>query len=178
MNSATTIDRRAFKELFEEHYNLICNYLHGQTRDWDLAQEVAQKTFVKLWEKREDIELTSSAKSYLFQSARNTLIDHFRSQKSKTNHTERYSKGQELETTIKSGDDGGAEIAAQISWAVDQLKPRTREIFILSKKEGLTYEEIAEFLGVSKRTVEYNMKNALLKLRDLLKDKVDLTRNG
>ena len=157
--------------MFEDHYDLICNYLNAQTRDWDLSQEVAQKTFVKVWEKRKDITFSSSPKSYLFQAARNTLIDHYRSSKSSSSNAEAYSEQIEKATEM-STEDGGLGVTQKIAWAVDQLKPKTREIFLLNKQEGLTYDEIADYLSISKRTVEYNMKNALIQLKDLLKDKI------
>ncbi len=166
------LDTKSYRKLFDEYYNLICNYLNSQTRDWELSQEIAQKTFVKLWEKREDISFTTSAKSYLFQSARNTLIDHFRARKNFTTHSEAYTEQMEQVTEISVADDGGMAVTERISWAVDQLKPKTREIFLLNKQEGLTYEEIADYMKISKRTVEYNMKNALIRLRELLKDKI------
>jgi len=166
------LDTKTYRALFDEHYNLICNYLNSQTRDWELSQEIAQKTFVKLWEKREHISFTTSAKSYLFQSARNTLIDHFRARKNFATHSEAYTQQQEQVTEIAVADDGGLAVTERIAWAVDQLKPKTREIFLLNKQEGLTYEEIADYMKISKRTVEYNMKNALVRLRELLKDRI------
>lgn len=167
-----TLDRDSFRKLFEENYNLLCNYVNTYAKDWDLSQEIAQKTFVKLWEKREEISFNTSQKSYLFQSARNTLIDYYRAHKSASIHAEKYSDG--IEEVVEMPDDhsDGVVITQKIAWAVEQLKPKTREIFLLNKQEGLTYDEIAEYLKISKRTVEYNMKNALLQLKDLLKDKI------
>lgn len=166
------LNRDSFRKLFEENYNLLCNYINRFAKDWDLSQEIAQKTFVKLWEKKNDITINTSPKSYLFQSARNTLIDYYRSTKSANVHAEKYSD--EIQEVEDPGIEDGAAamLTEKISWAVDQLKPKTREIFLLNKKEGLTYDEIAEYLNISKRTVEYNMKTALLQLRDLLKGKI------
>ena len=170
----TSIDIKAYRKLFEDNYNLICNYLNSQTKDWDLSQEIAQKTFVKLWEKRGNISFTTSAKSYLFQSARNTLIDHYRAQKNFATHSVQY--GEEIDQVTTLNVDDVEEVwtlKQKIAWAVKQLKPKTREIFMLNKQEGLTYEEIADYMKISKRTVEYNMKNALIQLKELLKDKLD-----
>lgn len=169
--ASATLNKDTFRRLFEDHYDLICNFLNAQTRDWDLSQEVAQKTFVKVWEKRKDISFSTSPKSYLFQAARNTLIDYYRSNKSSSSNAERYSEQLDKATEMPE-DDGGLAVTQKIAWAVDQLKPKTREIFLLNKQEGLTYEEIADYLNISKRTVEYNMKNALVQLKDLLKDKL------
>ena len=166
------LNRDSFRKLFEENYNLLCNYINTYAKDWDLSQEIAQRTFVKLWEKKNEITFSTSAKSYLFQSARNTLIDHYRSHKSANLHAEKYSEGLQGVEEIAQDDGTAAMLTERIQWAVDQLKPKTREIFLLSKREGLTYDEIAEYLQISKRTVEYNMKNALLLLKETLKGKM------
>ena len=167
------LDRDSFKKLFEENYRLLCNYINAQTRDMELSQEITQKTFVKLWEKRKEISFSSSSKSYLFQAARNTLIDHYRSTKTANVHAEQYSDGLVLKEELSVEDEQSLITTQRIAWAVDQLKPKTREIFLLNKKEGLTYDEIAQYLEISKRTVEYNMKNALMQLKDLLKDRLE-----
>jgi len=168
----TSLDRDSFRKLFEENYNLLCNYINTQTRDWDAAQEIAQKTFVKIWEKRDQISFNTSSKSYLFQSARNTLVDYYRSHKSAVAHEVKYSGGLEDREEMDVSKEEGLQVTQKIAWAVDQLKPKTREIFLLNKQEGLTYDEIAEYMQISKRTVEYNMKNALLELKELLKGKI------
>ncbi len=168
----TALDQQSFRKLFEEHYDLLCNYLNARTKDWDLSQEIAQKTFVKMWEKRHDISISTSSKSYLFQAARNTLIDYYRQVKSSTEHSEQYAEGTDNIEVMSVEEDSQLTLAHKISWAVEQLKPKTRKIFQLNKREGLTYDEIAEYMGISKRTVEYNMKNALIQLKELLKDKV------
>lgn len=100
------------------------------------------------------------------------MIDHYRSSKSSSSNAEAYSEQIEKATEM-STDDGGLAVTQKIAWAVDQLKPKTREIFLLNKQEGLTYDEIADYLSISKRTVEYNMKNALIQLKELLKDKLN-----
>lgn len=166
------LDRQAFRQLFEENYNLLCNYINSRIHDWELSQEISQRAFVKLWEKREEIKIDSSAKNYLFGTARNALIDHVRARKVAHSHIEKYSSDIVFEEPPEDLNDVTMNLRHKIYWAVNQLKPKTRKIFLLSKQEGLTYEEIADYLQISKRTVEYNMKNALLELKELLKDKI------
>ncbi|NND34499.1 MAG: RNA polymerase sigma-70 factor [Saprospiraceae bacterium] len=170
------LDRDSFRKLFKENYRLLCNYINAQTRDMELSQEIAQKTFVKLWEKRDEISFNSSSKSYLFQAARNTLIDHFRSLKTANVHAEQYARELPLGEEMSIEEDHELVTVQRIARAVDKLKPKTREIFLLSKKEGLTYDEIAKYLDISKRTVEYNMKNALQQLKTLLKEQITMNQ--
>ncbi|MBK8504759.1 MAG: RNA polymerase sigma-70 factor [Saprospiraceae bacterium] len=170
--SIASLDRESFRKLFEENYNLLCNYVNSYAKDWDLSQEITQKTFVRLWEKRDEISFSTSSKSYLFQSARNSLIDYYRAHKSATVHAEKYTEDMDVKEVVPVEEDEAVVITHKIAWAVDQLKPKTKEIFLLNKQEGLTYDEIAQYLKISKRTVEYNMKNALLQLKELLKGKI------
>jgi RNA polymerase sigma-70 factor (ECF subfamily) len=170
--STAALDRENFRKLFEENYSLLCNYVNSYAKDWDLSQEIAQKTFVRLWEKRDEITFNTSSKSYLFQSARNSLIDYYRAHKSATVIAEKYTGDIEVKEEIPIEEDHTMVVTHKIAWAVDQLKPKTKEIFLLNKQEGLTYDEIAQYLKISKRTVEYNMRNALLQLKELLKGKI------
>ncbi len=169
------LDKDRFRALFEENYCLLCNYVNALTHDWDLSQEIAQRSFVKIWERRQEISLEGSGKSYLFQTARNTLVDHFRSARVLDIHIQQYANRVEELVDPPVLEERSVEIKCKLAWAVNQLKPKTREIFLLNKQEGLTYDEIADYLQVARRTVEYNMKVAMEQLKEILKGKIELT---
>jgi RNA polymerase sigma-70 factor (ECF subfamily) len=76
-------DREQFKALFEEYYNPLCNFVYRYVNDRDVSEDMVQSVFVRLWEKRDSLELTGSLRSYLFTATRNTALDHIRSQKRK-----------------------------------------------------------------------------------------------
>ena len=163
------LDEKNFRSFFDEYYNLTCNFVNSFTNDWDLAQEIAQKVFIRIWEKRSEIEIYSE-KNYLFKVAYNTLVDHYRQKKIRNQHNETYDKLSHALSQEKV--ESHAEKVRQkelIARAIQQLKPKTRKIFLLNKKEGLTYKEIAKHLNIPKRTVEYNMKVAAIRLREILK---------
>ena len=165
-------NRGEFKSVFEEYYSPLCNFVNQYVRSWEVSEEIVQSTFVKLWENRNKISIQTSIQSYLYQSAKNSTIDFIRKRNTETKKKAEIlnmSKNDQYE--IKSYDES-YRIKQKILWALEQIKPKYREVFKLNKLEGLTYDEIAEYLNISKRTVEYNMARALESLCGLLKDKV------
>lgn len=127
-------------------------------------------TFVKLWSNRTNLEVRSSVKSYLYQTTKNTMIDFIRKNKNILNAAE-------LENSIVTEliDEQNENLDPYIlRQAIDKclrnLKPKAKEIFELHKYEGLTYEEIADFLNISKRSVEDNISKILKYLKEELKN--------
>ncbi len=134
------------------------------------AEESVQEMFVNLWEKAPQIEIGTSIKAYLYASTRNYTLNAIKKQQTEQHHLNKYSeyeKGYEQEDEISP-----VEIAKLIQSGVETLPEKCREIFILCKQEGLTYEEIATYLDVSKKTVDNQMGIALRKLRDYLQPKL------
>ncbi len=165
-------DKRAFKELFEEYYPPLCNFANSLIKDWELSQEIVQETFLKIWEQKQEIQINTSVKSYLFQSVKFLVIDYHRKLKNQKVKQGEYLQQVDLvEEEFRNTSDETALLRHHLHQAIQQLKPKMQEIFKLNKFEGLTYEEIATHLNVSKRTVEDNMARALKILYEQLKDK-------
>lgn len=162
-----------FKMFFNEHFNPLCNYLHLYIKDRETCKEIAQDTFVKIWESREQIKINTSLKSYLYQAGRNKAIDYIRRSKKEQEIKDelgavpQFVQPPELESNT-------VRIRELILEAMESLKPKCKEIFWLHKFEGLTQREIADHLGISKRAVEDNIARALLILKETLKDKVSI----
>jgi len=130
-------------------------------------------TFVKLWANRSNLEVKSSLKSYLFQTTKNTMIDYIRKNKNILN-------AKELESSIATEliDEQNEYLDPYIirnvvEKCLNTLKPKAREIFELHKFEGLTYEEIADYMKISKRSVEDNMSKIMIFLKEELKNHPD-----
>ena len=167
--SRVLFTKTEFNRLFSDYYQTICNFIYSQTKDWHSSEEIAQKTFVKLWDKRKTININSSIKSYLYQSARNTMIDEYRKSKYRQRFSDNYVEEGENNDYVDVDDFQEEYRKLQmLDWAIDQLKPKQKQIFRLNKQEGLTYDEISTYLGIPKRTVEYNMKVALTKIKERL----------
>jgi len=130
------------------------------------AEESIQDMFVHLWEKAPAIEIDISVKAYLYTSARNYTLNTIKKRQTEIHHLNVYSDFvDDKEPEEKISD---KEISELIKSGVNTLPEKCREIFILCKQEGLTYEEIASYLNVSKKTIDSQMGIALRKLREYL----------
>ena len=158
-------DERALEALFSAHYGMLCGVVRRIVFAPDVAEELVQDVFYKLWSKRQDLEI-DALKTYLYRAARNTALNHLRRQKLEQAFGEREAaKGEPA--TVEATDDGAAEgeVAAAVRAAVGRLPMRCREIFLMSRDGGLTYQQIATELGISIKTVETQMGRALKSLR-------------
>ncbi|MBK8515298.1 MAG: sigma-70 family RNA polymerase sigma factor [Saprospiraceae bacterium] len=163
-----------FELVFKEYYNPLINFVNRYLSNFENSREVVQMTFVKVWENRLNLHIKTSVKSYLYQSAKNTMIDFIRKNKIIFNATE-------FDGSLSNSllDDNPDQldpyiIKNAVETALKNVKPKAREIFSLHKFEGLTYQEIAEYLNISKRSVEDNVAKTLKILKDQLKNHPDL----
>ncbi len=161
-------NKEDFKVLYGQMYGPLVNFCHSKTKDWELSQEIVQNTFVKLWMNRNKINITTSLKSYLYSMVRNGIIDHYR----------KLDKIVDVKSDViysipeqYDSEDGGLdfELAYLIRRALDTMKEKRKKIFELSRYEGLTYKEIANYLDISERAVEDNISKAFVQIRDYLK---------
>lgn len=161
-------DKTVFDFAFSYYYTGLCTYARRWVNNPDVAEDLVQDFFVRLWTDSSKIEITSSLKSYFFTSVKNRAINHLKHIKIKekfgvqviTGSNEEYSNWELTEP----------ELTELIEKGMQKLPPRCREIFILSRFEGKDNVKIAEMLGISKRTVELQISNALKILRTELKD--------
>ncbi len=162
-------DERALELLFREHYPMMVTVVRRIVFAPDVAEELVQDVFFKVWRKREALGEIDTFRTYLIRAARNTALNHLRRQKLEQAHEEREAaKGEP--TTVEATDDGAAagEVTEAVNRAIDRLPPRCREVFLMSRDAGLTYAEIATELRISIKTVETQMGRALKTLRLLL----------
>jgi len=162
-------DEQAFETLFRTYYKSMCTYAFHFLANRKEAEETSQEVFVKLWEKRETLQITVSVKNYLFRSVRNHCLNQIqhRKIKDKYNHSIRERSKQNLNL---SGFLPEPWLAEEIEKAIHALPEKRKEIFRLSRKEELTYKEIAKKLHLSIKTVEAQMGLALNDLREKLKE--------
>lgn len=174
-NKPTTINsKKEFEEIFKQYFNPLVNFINQYLKNYENSREVVQITFLKIWEKRETLKIQSSVKNYLYRSAKNSMIDYIR----KYEKINKISDDEDrILKNLPETDDSFLSpfiIRSEILKALNELKPKNKEIFLLSKFEGLTYEEIALHLNISKRSVEDNIARALGKLKDQLKENPEI----
>ncbi len=168
-----TGDISAFEKVFKEYYEYLCIQAFTILKDKSEAEEIVQDTFVKIWNKREDISINTSLKSYLIQSIKNTCFNQIKHEQVKRNYQAEY-----LHTT-KDGDTQDpvitGELEQNIQKAIDQLPKERKKIFLMSRHRGLKYQEIADELNISVKTVENQMGKALKYLREELKEYLSIS---
>jgi len=164
-----TGDEKAFESLFHFYYGYLCLYATKVLKNDSAAEEIIQDFFVKLWEKREQLNIETSLKNYLFRSVKNLCINHIQHNKTKIRHVQNVLS--ENETNF-SDDDNYPEIdlSIKIEESINSLPEKRKEIFRLSRQEGLKYHEIATKLNISIKTVETQMSLAIKTLREKLKN--------
>ena len=163
-------NERVYETVFRKHYQALCNYACGILKDMDDAEEVVQSIFLKLWEQREGIEINVSLKAYLYRAVHNTCLN--RLKHLKIQETYRQYVGDYLEDTFDSATDimDKNELENRISEALEKLPEQCRLIFKMSRFEELKYQEIANKLGLSIKTIENQIGKALRIMRTELSD--------
>lgn len=163
-------DRFAFDTLFRKYYIPLCRFSFAMCLSHEEAEESIQEMFVRLWEKAPEIKIDISVKAYLYVSTRNYTLNTIKKRQTEQHYLAEYLEyTADCELDEKKSD---TEISRLIQSGIDALPDKCREIFILCKQEGLTYEEISAYLHISEKTVDNQMGIALRKLRDYLHPKL------
>jgi RNA polymerase sigma-70 factor (family 1) len=154
-----------FEKLFKDHYNALANYALTIVKNRADAEDVVQDVFVKLWQNSPQVVNTEHVKYYLYTATKNTCITLLRKQAGKT-----FVQPDDIPLNISDGDTSptGDPLAA-IKKALALLPPQCLVIFKLSRFGNLTYQQIADELGISVKTVENQMGKALRIMRDFAK---------
>lgn len=168
-------DILSFRRLYQRFYSGLCVLSYRYTGQPEIAEEIVQETFMKIWENREKIEIKGSLPSYLFTAVRNRSLNYLKHLMIEKKFSAK--KAMALQQTINylhiSQEDGlsiliAEELQKSLDDAIASLPPKCREIFLLSREEDQKYSDIAKKLGISQNTVQKQMSIALEKLRDKL----------
>jgi RNA polymerase sigma-70 factor (family 1) len=170
INGLRNGDEKIFESIFRDYYEKLCNYANKMIQDMDEAEEMVQGTFLNIWEKREDIEIHTSVKSYLYRAVHNNCLNRIKHYKVKREYSENYKHEADLEYSDASHDLAGKEMEQQIQIAIESMPPQCRTVFKLNRFENLTYAEIAGQMNLSVNTIENHMVKALKILREKLSD--------
>ena len=142
-------NEKAFSFLVENYNQRLCVYANSLVNDPVKAQDIVQNVFIKTWEKRETLRHNLSIKGFLYRAVHNEFIDQYRSE-------------------MEPEQQGTEEIMERVMFAINDLPPKCQQIFLMSKKEGLDNIEIAEYLEISRKTVENQITKAFTILREKL----------
>lgn len=155
----------AFDEIFNRYWAKLYSAAYKRIRNKEIAEELVQDLFTTIWFKRSTLEIQGSIAAYLFTSIRNRIINHIYKETVRENHKDN------LRLVANHLDNSTEEIIIvndlnrNIQNEISQLPEKCRSVFELSRKEHKSNREIADFLGISEKTVENHLTKAIRRLR-------------
>jgi RNA polymerase sigma-70 factor, ECF subfamily len=160
-------DARAFEELFRRHYDRLCRAIATYLGDRDDVEDAVQSAFSALWQARHTLEPIDDARAYLLAAVRRRAVDMLRREEVRR----RAAPLLTLETAPAPSPLETFEadtLRHRFARAISALPARTREAFLLSRRDGLSYEEISLRMGISIKTVGVHIGNSLATLRKVI----------
>ncbi len=170
-NSSPGEVRERIEALFREHYSGLCGFVTRYVKSRDIAEEVVQEVFLRIWEQCEGAGGGTPTRAYLYAAARNQAITILRHERVVARHVARHASPAALPAVHPPADDAAQldEITRAARQAIAALPERSRLVFLLSREREMSYAEIAAVLGISIKTVEGTMMRALRRLRASLR---------
>lgn len=162
-------DRESFNLVFRRFYTPMVRFCMRFVGDVDVASEIVQDLFVRLWTGREKLNISSSFESYLMRSVRNASISYINKERSHEEVHQRLAM-EDVDNIDPSEQLQSKGLEAAYSQVLASMPEKRREVFLASRFDGLKYAEIAEKLNISVKTVEAHMGAAIKQLREGLKE--------
>ncbi len=160
-------DAYAFKELFKTYYKPLLKNALRYVRKIQIAEDIVEDVFLKIWEERKRLNINVSLKAYLFQMVRNHSLNYLKGKKIEL--TDAFFLDISLQSDITTDQQANInEITEHIQKAISELPERSRSVFTMHRYDSLKYSEIAEVLNITEGTVETHMVRALKFLRKRL----------
>lgn len=166
-------EEKAYTFLLNKFHRKLNAYALTLVNDHSMAQDIVQNVFLKTWKTRNKLNPEFSIQGFLYKSIYNEFINSYQQNKAMMLLQQKYAESmhQIIETTEESSIE---QMLAIINREIQNLPPKCQQVFILSKKEGLTNIEIAEHLDISIKTVEAQISKAFKILKEKLKDNYNM----
>ena len=163
-------DKQAFTRLFHAYYKDLVLFGGTYIPEKSTCEDIVQNIFLKLWNDRKSLVIENSLKSYLLKAVRNYCLDELLHRRIIDEHIAYELKSDSIDIDTTENYILYSDLCRQLKNALEQLPPQEREVFEMSRLENIKYQEIANRLNISVRTVEVRISKALKQLRILLKD--------
>jgi len=153
----------------------LCFFAQKYVKDFETAKEIAQDAFISLWEKRETIDMDRAVKSYLTTVIHNKCTNYLRDNRKFDQYILNIENLADIPEYEGADTMVEGELKTKIDDAISELPEKCREIFMMSRYENLKYQEIADKLDISVKTVETQMSKALQHMRLRLAEYISLS---
>ena len=163
-----TGDRQAFTQLYTAHLNNLYHYIFLFTKSKEETEEILQEIFIKIWEKREKLPEVDSLKNYLFRFAKNKLLDKIRHLQIRQRVFSEIKRTTDSSETTTSDQCAYREYYRLVQLAIEKLPNKRKLIFRLNIENGLSQDEIAMQLNISKSVVKKQIYSASHSVREYL----------
>ncbi|WP_166921515.1 RNA polymerase sigma-70 factor [Flavobacterium poyangense] len=163
------IDAKNFPKLYDQYWNELFCFSRHHTGDEEAAKEIVQQVFISIWERREKLQIQTSIRTYLYGSLKLKILEHHRKLATKRKHenfhfaeTNKVSNNTEEHILHK-------DLLRELQAAINALPERCRQVYLMSREEGMDNRSIAASLVISEKAVEGNITRALRLIRNHLK---------
>lgn len=169
-------DQAAFRQLFELLYHKLTRFSSSLTRSEEVASEIVDEVFVRVWNNRETLLSIGNLRVYFYRAVKNESLNYL----SRKAHQHMYEPFDDINIELRDEMNPEKlmmtkELLNKIRTAVDGLPARCKLIFKLVREDGLRYKEVAEILNLSVKTVDAQMVIAVSRIRETMKDELNLT---
>ncbi|MEX1063692.1 MAG: RNA polymerase sigma-70 factor, partial [Balneolaceae bacterium] len=162
-------DHQAFEALFKKYCLPLTRFAWRFVSSHAVSQELVQEVFADIWEKRETLVIHGSIRPYLYKATKNCALNFLKRNEIKKECDTLWVEKMETTSMFEfEGQEETEQLRKMIGRAVEELPPRSRMTYKLHRHDGLTYEEIAEVMNISVKTVESQMTRTLKILRERL----------
>ncbi len=156
---------KAYELLFFHYFKKLYNFSYKITRDTQESEDLVQDVFISVWNSRDKLDENRSFSGFVFKIARNKALNLIKQKLTRQIYSQYTSNEESLQ--------GNSDIEAQefskiINASISSLPEKTKEIFLLSRNEGLTYIEISQKLNISENIVDHEIRKALKKIKEIL----------
>ncbi len=158
--------------VFRDYYTPLVRYGNTFLKDTDETEDVVQQVFVSMWEKRAQLDIHTSVRAVLYRAVHNACLNRLKHQKVRRDYAGDWKNTQSDSEQTDALE--AAELQERINRAIETMPEQCARIFKMSRFEQLKYQEIADQLGLSVKTVENQMGKALKIIREALKDYLPL----
>ena len=159
-------DLEAFRCVYDRHYSKVYGYCLNLVKNQEVAEEITSDVFMKLWQKREQLVEEGSLQNLLFLFTKGLCIDYLRRMSRREQSRKAFWQDYQLYHESKAGEDLKQEQLQVLKEAIQTLPPRRRKVFELRYEEEMSYQQIAQRLGVSPNTVKVQLSKATKHLRE------------